>query len=68
MKEGLMILVYVDDCIIVGSNMMDIDNFVKSMQNGPENFILMDQGNIGIFLEIEIKSLGPKEFEILQPF
>jgi hypothetical protein len=38
------------------------------MQNGPENFILMDEGNINKFLEIEIKRLEPKEFKILQPF
>jgi hypothetical protein len=68
MKEGMMLLVYVDDCIIVGLDMNDINNFVQSMQNGLENFILMDEGNIDNFLGIEIKCLGPKEFEILQPF
>ncbi len=63
-----MLLVYVDDCIIVGSDMSKIDKFVLSMQNGPENLILLDEGNIDKFLGLEIKRLGPKELEISQPF
>ena len=38
------------------------------MQNGRENFILTDEGNIDKFLGIEIKRLGKQEFEISQPF
>jgi hypothetical protein len=68
MKEGMMLLVYVDDCIIVGLDMTKIEKFVVSMQNGPENFILTDEGNIDKFLGLEIKRLGLKEFEISQPF
>jgi hypothetical protein len=68
MKDGMIVLVYVDDCIIVGDNMSKIDEFVQSMQNGPENFVLMDEGNIDKFLGIEIKRLGQREFEISQPF
>jgi hypothetical protein len=54
--------------IVLVSEMTDIDNFVQSLQNSPENFILADEGNIDKFLGIEIKCLGPKEFKILQPF
>jgi hypothetical protein len=68
MKESMMLLVYVDNCIIVGLDMSEIEEFVVSMQNGPENFILTDEGNIDKFLGLEIKWLGPKEFEISQPF
>jgi hypothetical protein len=69
MHEGMMILVYVDDCIIIGKDMDDIDQFVLSMQNGPENFVLTDEGSIDKFLlGIKIKRLGPTEFEISQPF
>ena len=68
MKKGMIVLVYVDDCIIVGDDMTKIDKFVESMQNGPENFILTDEGNIDKFLGIEIKRLGKREFEISQPF
>jgi hypothetical protein len=68
MKEGMMLLVYVEDCIIVGFDMSEIEDFVVSMQNGPENFILTDEGNIDKFLGLEIKRLGPKEFEVSQLF
>ena len=37
------ILAYVDDCIIIGPPMKNIDSFVKSMQKGPENFVLTDE-------------------------
>jgi hypothetical protein len=41
-KEGMMLRVYVEDCIIVGLDMSEIEEFVVSMKNGPENFILTD--------------------------
>ncbi len=67
-RKGMVILVYVDDCIIVGEDMGEIDDFVLSMQNGLENFVLMDECSIDKFLGIEIKRLGRQEFEISQPF
>ncbi len=66
MCKGMMILVYVDGCIIIGKDIDEIDQFVLSMQNGPVNFVLTDEGSIDKFLGI--KCLGPKEFEISQPF
>ena len=68
MKDGMVILVYVDDCIIIGKDMGEIDGFMKSMQRGSENFVLTDEGSIDKFLGIEIKRLGKQEFEISQPF
>jgi len=64
----MVILVYVDDCIIVGKDMGEIDEFLRSMQQGSENFVLADEGSIDKFLGIEIKRLGKQEFEISQPF
>ncbi len=43
MKDGMVILVYVDDCIIIGKDMGEIDEFVRSMQQGSENFVLTDE-------------------------
>jgi hypothetical protein len=68
MKEGMMFLVYVNNCIIIGLDMSKIGKLVVSMQNGPENFILTDEGNIDKFLGLEIKWLGSKEFEVSQLF
>jgi len=68
MKDCKVILVYVNDCIIVGKDMGEIDEFVHSMQQGSENFVLTDEGSIDKFLGIEIKCLGKQEFEISQSF
>ena len=48
--------------------MGEINDFVQSMQQGSENFVLTNEGSIYKFLGIEIKHLGKQEFEISQPF
>ena len=48
----MVVLTYVDDCIIVGNDMNAINAFIYSMQHGPENFVLTDEGNIDKFLGI----------------
>ena len=66
--NGMIVLTYVDDCIIVGPSMKNIDAFVKSMKEGSENFILTDEGDIDKFLGIEITQLEDgKRFKIAQP-
>ena len=66
MRKIMVILVYIN--IIVGKDMGWIDDFVLSMQNGLENFVLTNEGSIDKFLGIEIKHLGWQEFEISQLF
>ncbi len=41
-KKGMIIITYVDDCIIVSNSMKDINNFVKFMKDGPEEYVLTD--------------------------
>ena len=36
LKDGMAILTYVDDCIIVGKFMQAIDALIHSLQNGQE--------------------------------
>jgi hypothetical protein len=67
-KKGMLIITYVDDCIIVANLMIDINTFVESMKNGSERFILTDEGDINKFLGIEIKQLTKSKFELSQPF
>ena len=64
MKDGMVILVYVDGCIIVSKAMGKIDEFVHSIQQGSMNFVLTDECSIDKVLGIEIKRLGKQEFEI----
>ena len=55
--KGIIIIAYVDDCIIVELSMKDINGFVKSMKSGSENFVLTDEVDINKFLGIEITQL-----------
>ena len=64
----MMILTYVDDCIIDGRSMKDIDSFIYSMQHGSENFILTDKEDVNKFLGIEITHNEDSSFEMSQPF
>jgi histone deacetylase 1/2 len=68
LKQNMILLTYVDDCIIFSPSMQSIDHLVKSMHDGPENFKLTDEGNVNKFLGIEITKLGKKFFELAQPF
>jgi hypothetical protein len=64
----MVLLTYVDDCIIIGLYKASIDCFITSIQTVPENFKLTDKGDVNKFLGIEITKLGPDSFELLQPF
>jgi hypothetical protein len=66
--NGMIVLTYVDDCIIIGPSMKDIDTFVNSMKEGDENFILTDEGDIDKFLGIEITQLDDNRFKISLPY
>ena len=47
--------------------MTEIDAFIHSMSNGPENFVLTDKGTIDKFIGVEIKNLDNNHFELSQP-
>ena len=64
----MIIITYVDDCIVVGPSMKDVDGFVTSMKYVSKNFVLTDEGDINKFLGIEITQLDDKRFKISQPF
>jgi hypothetical protein len=67
-KKGMIIITYVDDCIIVSNSMKDIKTFVKSMKDGPKGYVLIDEGEINKFLGIEIKEITRHKFELSQQF
>ncbi len=41
----MIIITYVDDCIIVSDSMKDINTFVKSMKDGPKGYVFTDEGD-----------------------
>ena len=67
-KYGMMIITYVDYCIIAGRSMNDIYSFIYSMQHGSENLILTDEGDVNKFLGIKITHNEDSSFEMSQLF
>jgi hypothetical protein len=57
LKKGMIIITYVDDCIIISNSMKDINTFATSMKAGPEEYVVTDEGDINKFLGIEIKEI-----------
>jgi hypothetical protein len=64
----MIIITYVDDCIIISNSMKVINTFVTSMKDGPEEYVLTDEGDINKFLGIQIKEITRNKFELSQPF
>jgi hypothetical protein len=64
----MIIIAYVDDCIIVSDSMKDINTFIKSMKDGPKGYVLTDEGDINKFLGLELKEITKSKFELSQPF
>ena len=67
MRGADIVLVYVDNCIIIGDSMEQINELVYSMQHGLETFILMDECGTDMFPGIKIKKGEDGEFELCQP-
>jgi Reverse transcriptase (RNA-dependent DNA polymerase). len=57
-KEGLIVLVYVDDCIIIGKTNSDIRKFVDSLKSGEENFDFTEEGSLEQYLGVGIKKIS----------
>jgi hypothetical protein len=64
----MIIITYLDDCIIISDSMEDINTFIKSMKDSPEGYVLTDEGDINKFLGIEIKEISKNKFKLSQPF
>ena len=50
----MIVLTFVDDSIIVGPSMVDIDAFIQSMKNGPNKFVWTDKGYIDTHIDKKI--------------
>ncbi len=67
LKKGMIIITYIDDCIIASNSMKDFNIFVRSMKDGPKGYVLTDEGDINKFLGIEIKEITTNKFNLSQP-
>ena len=68
MGNIMIILTYVDYCIIFGPSMSKIDGTIQSLKDGNEIFVLTDEGYIKKSLVIKITHIYEKRFNISQPF
>ena len=68
LKANMILLTYVDDCIIFSPSMELIDRLVQSIHDGPENFKFTDEGDVNKFLGIDITRIDSSSFELSQPF
>ena len=67
--KDLIVLVYVDDCILISKNESVITDFVQSLHNGPENFVFTEEGSLESYLGVCISKLsGTEGFIMSQPF
>ena len=62
MKKGMIILTYVDDCILIANKKETLDQFIHSLANGIEKFKFTDEGAIDKYLGVEIEQLKEMEF------
>ena len=52
--EKLVILTYVDYCVIVSHKKYTITSLIESLNNGPENHVLTDEGDISNYFGVNI--------------
>ena len=64
----MIILTYVDDCILISEKKETLDQFIHSLANGIKNFEFTDEGAIDKYLGVEIDQLKGEEFILRQPF
>jgi hypothetical protein len=65
---GCIVLMYVDDCIIIGDSMDWINKLIQSLHEGYEKFVLQDESSIDKYLGVDIKQLDSSKFKLTQPF
>ena len=66
--ESIIVLVYVDDCIILSRDKNTITKFIATLTFGPEKFEFTDEGELSKYLGVEIQQLQDGGFSMTQPF
>ena len=68
-SENMVVLVYVDDCILITKESSAMDTFIDSLKNGPEKFVFTDEGKMSSYLGVDISRLPDNDgFKLSQPF
>lgn len=66
--EKVIVLTYVDDCIIMGKTEADIKDLFKSLQDGNENYDFTDEGDLKNYLGVEFTRHPDGRIEIKQEY
>ena len=64
----MIVLTYVDNCIIMGKSEDDIKKLLNSLQEGNENYDFTDKGDLKIYLGVEFTRHPDGQLEFKQPF
>jgi len=68
-SSDILVLVYVDDCIILSRDRTSIELFIDSLKHGPERFDFTDEGSMDKYLGVDINRLPDKSgFTMSQPY
>jgi hypothetical protein len=67
-QKDCIVLTYVDDYIILGKTMADVDAVISSLHVGHKKFQLVDQGSIDKYLGLMICDIDSNTFEMSQKF
>ena len=66
-RGDVILLVYIDDCIVFGPTAQAIDQLVTDLRSCPQKFTVDDQGDVGDFLGIQIKRQEDGSVHLSQP-
>ena len=68
MKDGMILLVYADDCIILAEAEACIDVLIHSLRNEKEKYILTEESSIDKFIGNGISKLDCNRYELAELF
>ena len=66
-KGGVVLLVYVDDCILMSTMDSAIDKAISTLQSSKENFTIEDEAVVGDFLGVKINCSNDGTITLTQP-
>ena len=66
-KGGVILLVYVDDCILMGTTDAIIDKSVRALRSSKQNFTTEDEGGVRDFLGVRINRNDNSTITLTQP-
>ena len=66
-KGRVVLLVYVDDCILMSTMDMAINKAISSLRSSKQNFTIEDEGAVGDFLGVKIDHSNDGTITLTQP-